>query len=405
MGWALGLLVLAGLAWNFAQVRAGHSLRSVGSGIWFWLFAAVFIVFVLPAVEQRWPDGTPIGLPVRGYGLMVLLGLLAGIGLTNRRAGQLGINSDSVIGLGIWAMLGGVAGARVFYVVQKWDTFSSQGLQRWIDMVKLTEGGLVIYGGIVGGLLVGGIYCFRHRLNLLATGDLIVPGFLIGLSFGRLGCLLHGCCFGGICTSDLPSIQFPQGSIPYMAQVDRGQILGLEIDSNRLPQIIRSVQAGSAAEVAGIKAGDQLRYIFPRTIEPELGSDPAASPPIAVEVVLDNGRRWMPPEELPAKSLPVHPSQIYASINALLLCILMWFLQPLVHRDGMVLFSGLVLYAISRFLLERIRTDELGQLGTHLTIAQLIALVSGILALVGLIALYRLPPRRLWDWNRHISNR
>jgi len=398
VGWALGFLLISGIIWLAVQRKTGQSWSSIASGSWFWLMAGVLVTIVLPAVEQRWPDGTPIGLPVRGYGAMVLLGLLSGITVTNLRARQLGINSDAIVGLGIWAMLGGVAGARLFYVVQKWDSFSSHGIQLMIDIVKLTEGGLVIYGGIVGGLLTGGVYCLRHRLNVLSTGDLIVPGFLIGYSFGRLGCLLHGCCYGGVCASNLPSIQFPQGSIPYIAQIERGQILGLEYNATRLPAVIQSVQSGSLADKAGIQTGDQLKGILPQAMPPEDNNHPTASVPIAVEVTLNNGRKWFPADALPPRSLPVHPSQIYASLNALLLCLLMWHLQPLVNRDGMVLVSGMLLYAISRFLLEWIRTDEKGQFGTQLTIAQWIALATGLAALAGMVVLFRKPPQRLWKW-------
>ena len=390
-GWALGFLLVAGVLWLVTQHRAGHKWTTIASGSWFWLIAAALVTVVLPAIEQRWPDGTPIGLPIRGYGLLVLLGLLSAIGITNIRAQRLAIHSDTIIGLAIWSMLGGVLGARLFYVVQKWDTFTSRGTQLMIDIVKLTEGGLVIYGGIIGGLVAIGAYCYRNRLNILLVGDLVVPGFFIGLAFGRIGCLLHGCCFGAVCNSHLPSIQFPHGSLPYFSQVERGQLLGLRLASQQLPSVVDSVSAGSPAESVGIKSGDQVRNIIPHVLEVNPQSSPASPPPLAVEVQTTKGNLWLSPKDLPAKSLPVHPSQIYSSVDAFLLCILTWFLQPLATRRGTVLFSGITLYALSRFLLEWIRTDEKGQFGTQLTIAQWIAIVSGIVSLLGLVYVLWMP--------------
>jgi phosphatidylglycerol---prolipoprotein diacylglyceryl transferase len=399
-GWGLAILLLSGVAWFVLQLRSGLSLKEILSAVWFWLIAIPIVTHVLPSIEQTWPDGTPIGLPVRGYGLMVLLGLLAGVAITSQRAKRLGVDPETIIGLGIWSMLGGVAGARIFFVVQKWDTFTGRGFERVIEIIKLTEGGLVIYGGIIGGLLAGAIFCYRHRLDLLSTADLIAPGFLIGLSFGRLGCLLHGCCFGAVCTADLPAIQFPQGSLPYQAQVDNGSLLGIDISGQRLPLVIQAVQAGSPADAAGIKAGDLLRGIYTRPVEPEVGSDPTAPPRIAVEVHLDKGRRWLTPEEMPPRSLETHPSQIYASINAALLSLLTWFLQPWVRRDGLVFFGGIFLYATSRFLLEWIRIDEAGQFGTSLTIAQWIAIASGLVSAIAVAILLLMPPNRAWQWQK-----
>jgi phosphatidylglycerol:prolipoprotein diacylglycerol transferase len=193
-------------------------------------------------------------------------------------------------------------------------------------------------------------------------------------------------------------IHFPQGSLPYQVQLSTGQLLGLQLSETTLPSIIQSVQPGSVAESVGVRAGDQLRGIFTQSIEPYAGSDPTAPAPVLVDIKLDNSSKRILPDQLPVESLPVHPAQIYASLNALLLCLLIWQLQPLPSRDGLVFCVGVMLYATSRFLLERIRSDEAGQLGTDLTIAQLIALCTGALAFVGLLVLLRLPPKRAWTW-------
>lgn len=369
------------------------------AGLPIWGIAAAVILLVLPAVEQAWPDGTPIGLPIRGYGVMVLLGLLSGIGITIHRGRQLKIAPDTIIGLGFWMMLGGVLGARTFYVVQKWSEFDGASiLEKLVAIVKLTEGGLVIYGGVIGGIVAGMLYCRRHQLKILATGDLIAPGFLIGLSLGRIGCLLHGCCFGGVCTAELPTITFPQGSAPYMAQAASGRLMGIDLEESQWPTRIAAVESGSVAAAKGLVAEEQVQSISLRPVASAEAMDPAAPLQIGAEVELSDRRVAFWPLDLPARSLPVHPSQIYASLNALLLCLLVWHLQPFPRHDGIAFFVAIFLYACSRFILEWVRSDEAGQLGTALTISQWVSIASGVVAIAALVAIFRTKPGRYWDW-------
>ncbi len=400
----VGLIVAAAvwIVWTLLRRRVpgeASPASELWSGLPVWLVAAAIVTYVLPLIEQAVPNGEPIGLPIRGYGVMVLLGLLAGIGITIVRGKQLGIVADVIIGLGFWMMLGGIAGARMFYVVQKWNDNPHLDLQnRLIDIFKLTEGGLVIYGGVVGGLLAGAIYCRLQRLPITATADLVAPGFLIGLSLGRIGCLLHGCCFGGVCTANLPAIHFPAGSVPYNSQLDSGALLGIELEGTRSPPgTIANIRPGSLAENAEWKAGQRLDEID-WGASGELPASPTSPPPLRADVIVDGQRTTWLSRQLPAESLPTHPSQIYAAINALLLCLLVWQLQPLPQRDGVTFLVAILLYALSRFLLELVRSDEAGQLGTSLTIAQLIAVGSGLVAGIGLLVLWRRPRGRAWNW-------
>ena len=406
-GWFLAGLVVVALLWIAAAIWRNKrnpdqvSLASeLLAALPVWLMAAAIVVFVLPVIEQRLPNGEIIGLPVRGYGVMVLLGLLAGIGITVYRGVQLRIVPDVIIGLGFWMMLGGILGARLFYVVQKWNDHPQLDWQhRLIDIFKLTEGGLVIYGGVIGGLVAGLIYCRLQRLPLLSTADLIAPGFLIGLSLGRIGCLLHGCCFGGVCTANLPAIHFPVGSGPYSSQLESGALLGIEFSDARIPPgTIGAVRPDSLAEQAGWQVGQRVdEILWGDTGEPRMSA--TSPPPLRADVTVDGQITTLLPSQMPTQSLPTHPSQLYASLNALLLCLLVWQLQPLPSRDGVAFFVAILLYAVSRFLLEWVRSDEAGQLGTQLTISQLIALGSGIVAAIALVWLYQRPAGRAWQWN------
>ena len=416
-GWILLLLAIGCVSWIAWTVLSAKRKQASGkevdlaaevlTGLPIWFVAAALVVFVLPNVEQALPGTPPIilGLPIRGYGVMVLLGLLSGIGITIHRGRSLGISSDFIVGLGFWMMLGGVLGARVFYVLQKWDEFSSLAFgSRLVAIVKLTEGGLVIYGGVIGGIVAGCVYCFMHRQPIRAFGDLIAPAFLIGYSFGRIGCLLNGCCFGGICTGNLPAIQFPQGSGPYMVQLESGKLLGIELAEraagDRLPATVAQVAPGSLAEDAHIQPGSLITKIRPFQLPYDANSDPAAPPKVIADVGVDQDTITFSTTQLPAWSLPVHPSQIYAAINGALLCWLIWCLQPWSRWDGMTFLMAILLYAVSRFLIEGIRSDEGGQLGTSLSISQWISLAGGSVSIVLMLLLSRTVPNRVWSWRQ-----
>lgn len=401
LGWglALGVLVVAAIIWLAVSLGRGSKISDLSGAAPMWLLAAGAIVFVLPAVEVTQADGSPIGLPIRGYGMMVLTGLLLGIAISARRGQQVGISLDTIIGLGFWMMVIGVVGARVFYVVQKWQEFTGETLvARLFEAAKVTEGGLVIYGGVLGGLVGAILFCKKNELSIRSTADLVAPGFLIGLSLGRIGCLLNGCCFGGVCTADLPTIQFPHGSVPYEAQIKAGSVLGLEFAGRSLPATVETLDSDSPAARAGIQVSNVVERIIPRRVPVSEGTNPALPPRLAAEIMVGGKVAVVYPDEMPENSLPVHPSQVYAAINALLLCVLIWCLQPVGSRDGQVFLIAILLYAMSRFVLEGVRSDEGGQLGTGLSVAQLVAIGSGLIAICGLVTLSRLPKRRQWSW-------
>lgn len=406
VGWALLAILALVVAWTVWCLWKARPVAEIVGTLPFYVVAAGLVVFILPSIETRWPDGTVVGLPIRGYGVMVLLGLLCGIGITIHRGQQLGVSADTIISLGFAMMIGGVIGARAFYVIQKWESsFAGLSMKDCIvDIIKLTEGGLVIYGGIIGGILVGAWFCWRHALPVRSVGDLIAPGFLLGLALGRVGCLLNGCCFGGVCSAALPTIRFPQGSAPYSQQLHDGRLLGFSVEKNRFQGRILSVKSdGIAATNWNTQVGDTFNGVHENPLPPEADEDPARMPAIEAVVSINQQTHRLGPNELPSYGLPVHPSQIYATINAALLCLLIWFLQPYAERDGTVFLVAVLLYACSRFLLELIRSDEGGQFGTSLTIAQWIAILSALFSAFLLAVLMRQPRHRVWAWGNVIK--
>ena len=138
-------------------------------------------------------------MPLRAYGLLVLLGIVAGILLAIRRAIEAGLEVDDVLGLALWVIPGGAIGGRLFYVVEYWDERIRQP-DTW-DTIRtalaFTEGGLVVYGAFLGAMAGFALYVWRHKLPALAMADIMAPAMMVGLALGRIGCLLNGCCYGG----------------------------------------------------------------------------------------------------------------------------------------------------------------------------------------------------------------
>jgi len=134
----------------------------------------------------------PLQLPT--YGVMLLIGLGLGLFLARRRALRVGLDGDRVVDLGLWLVLGGLAGAKLLLVITEPSYVTSlRGL--W----ALARAGGVFYGGLLGALLALVILLRRHRLNFFAVADVLAPSVALGHFFGRLGCFAAGCCYGGPC--------------------------------------------------------------------------------------------------------------------------------------------------------------------------------------------------------------
>ncbi|MDD3469613.1 MAG: prolipoprotein diacylglyceryl transferase [Thermoguttaceae bacterium] len=459
IGWLLAMG--AWLGWSCRQ--KGWTTDARSSLLFMLVIAFVFWkVFPFLAIPGR-------GVPIRGYGTMMLIGVLSGGGLAIWRARRMHIAPQTLIDLLLWGILPGLIGGRIWHVVQYWPIMKRDNLvDTFISVINVPGGGLVMYGALIGALAGWTFFIWRHQMPLLRMLDIVAPGMLLGLAFGRIGCFMFGCCFGG--PSELPwAVQFPAGTLPWESQIDAGllPVHGLTLETSDHADgdcangncalnhdhashdhaeeavRIRSVAPGSAAEAAGAKPGMQilaadqyqvlhrqqfLQWLVARPVgetihllvmpEPparlarttdapntESGAESKVSNSQSVESdgtntstsemkpgeslpslasVADSLQPVMlewAAEALPAKSLPVHPTQLYQSIDAFILCFLILALTPYCRRDGMQLAATLTVYPISRFLLELIRVDEKGQFGTSLSIGQWTSLVIFVAAL------------------------
>jgi phosphatidylglycerol---prolipoprotein diacylglyceryl transferase len=493
--WAVFTLVL--LAWLVR--RQGFNADTIGY-VQVLAVLGLAIAFVLPMIcDAR-------GLPVRGYGLMMLLAVLSGIGLAAYRARRVGVDPEMIFILAFWMIVPGILGARAFYVCQYWfrDFWPaySKGLGALIFAVlNVASGGLVVYGAFFGGMIGLGLFWWRHRVPLLATADLIAPSMLLGLALGRVGCLLNGCCYGGQC--DLPwQVTFPWNSPVCQSEAEDGitGLYGLTFgDGQHHLPVVNKVDRNSPAAKAGLRPGMEIEAINGMRVSARDGRDMASKTPkeLAAEAVLgidklslvfaDSGGeislapvddppswqtdgsgnvkiygvefagrddqeavvshvRWKSPEAaagllagqrlltvsgrrvesigelrelldqhrqhpwldiLPKdsepiklvvdrplpRSLPVHPTQIYSTIDALILCLLLLVYDRFRRRDGELTALMMTIYPITRFLIERIRTDEKAILGTGLHISQNISLAILAVAIVLWIYVLRRPAK------------
>ena len=338
------------------------------------LLGAAAIVFV--------PRLFPEGLPIRGYGVMVLLGGATGFWLTTYRARQVGLDVEVIYSLAFGLFVCGILGARLFFVIEYWDTRFDKGnlKETVLEALKFTEGGLVFYGSIIGGSLAYIYLARRNKLPVLALADVIVPSIMVGLAFGRIGCLLNGCCYGGL--TDHPwGVTFPAESIPHVEQVSDGLVYGVRLGSNSVedhaPRVV-AVAPGSPAATSGVEVGSQIVSINGRRVNDFVGARDelydAMEKHLPLELTTAEGASHTLELMQLSRSHPVHPTQIYSSINAAFLAWLLWSFFPFRTRDGQVVALLLTLYPISRFLLEIIRIDESAVFGTGLSISQNISL-------------------------------
>lgn len=129
-------------------------------------------------------------LTVYGYGFMIAVGILAAWYVAEYRAKKMKLAREHIFYLVIWCVIGGFAGAKILFWITEWKTFLENPGE------LLTSEGFVVYGGIIGGILTGWIYCKVKKLRFLTYFDLMMPSIALAQGFGRIGCFLAGCCYG-----------------------------------------------------------------------------------------------------------------------------------------------------------------------------------------------------------------
>ncbi len=321
--WALIALVSLGVLW-----RVTRDSKQVLSSLVFWGVVPAGVAMI-PFFSQPLANS---GVPLFGYGFMLFVGFSTATFLASRRAKSVGLDADVIWDLMMWLLIPGIIGARIVYLLQYGDKVfaGKQGLEILKATIALWDGGIVFYGCIIGGVVGMLAYCRKNNIRPLQLGDVIMPSLFVGLGFGRIGCFLYGCCFGAACS--LPwAVHFPADSMTFESLAARS-----EVTQQKLLEADGVPIATSALKT--VASGTELTTIA------------------------------------------LHPSQIYSSLLAFALAgLLIWFFRRRPF-EGAVLALGWILYPINRFVLEIIRDDEPGRMGTGLTFSQLMSIglfVSG----------------------------
>jgi phosphatidylglycerol:prolipoprotein diacylglycerol transferase len=313
-----------------------------------------------------------VHLTIRGFGLMMVVGFLAAIAVIRHLSRPFTRDPQHITNGALYALIAGVVGARVFFVVHYFEQYRDEPL----SVFAIWNGGLELYGGALPAIAVILLYVRYHKLPIRHYLDVVAMGLMLTLMFGRLGCFLNGCCYGR--PTQLPwGVRFPYGSFAYRNQVrsdpDRARVR----PHLELPDEYFGYTNEEGRYVADLKPWKDLT---PRQKE-----------------LVTTG---------PYRCLRVHPTELYSSAAGALLGLVLYGVwrrsrraeraerYRFLTRPGSTFSLALILYGVMRFLMEMLRDDNPFEIDS-LTISQLIC-IGLVAAGIGLTAFFtRRAPEKL----------
>ncbi|MFH1746342.1 MAG: prolipoprotein diacylglyceryl transferase family protein [Planctomycetota bacterium] len=376
---------------------------------------------------------------IPGYGLMLMFGFMLSVIWAARRAARSGANPDIVLNCAFIALIGGVAGARLMFVVHYWEQFAYRGslMNIILAVIDVRKGGLEVYGGVLCACLGAVIYLAARGHSVRWYMDIMAPSTALGMGIGRIGCFLNGCCWGAPC--ELPwAVEFPYGSNAAWEQWYDGEPgtdlpkeliffppNGIGPDGRAAYPISREIlwlpeadieKTLAATATARARIGElqkellaapdeQSRARIRRQINTVQQRNVAALSKHAdiITQMQTYGLTFSELREIARArhSLPVHPTQLYSMVVLVLLALVLSAVYWRRTRDGQVICTLLLIEPVSRYALEVIRADNpIDTLGAF-TISQFIAIMMTLTGLVGLLVLRQMSPRskyaQLWE--------
>lgn len=243
---------------------------------------------------------------ISSYPVLLLLGFFFGWLLARWRANRYGVLPRHIDNIALLLPIAGLFGARLFARL----FYAKLPL---LEALKVWEGdGLVFYGGFIVSVAAIVTYGLIRRVELVRLMDCLAPSAALGLAFGRVGCFLAGCCWGDVCVEPgkMAAVQ------------DRTAVVRIQT----IPPLSRE--------------GFMFAVQFPQKSD-----------------TFKQHARWGLVTATDAKSLPVHPVQLYEAILAAGLCVYLC-LRSKKAKTGDVALMLLVGYALIRFATEFLRADN-----------------------------------------------
>ncbi|PRY76823.1 prolipoprotein diacylglyceryl transferase [Alkalibacterium olivapovliticus] len=160
------------------------------------------------------PVAISIGpIKIYWYGIIIALAMLIGISLATKEAQKLGLEEDTMVDMALWAIPIGFIGARLYYVLFKWDYY----IQNPSEIIAIWNGGIAIYGGLIAGGLAVYWFARRKKMTLTLLLDILAPSVLLAQSIGRWGNFINQEAHGGPVTRQfLENLYLPEFIINQM---------------------------------------------------------------------------------------------------------------------------------------------------------------------------------------------
>ena len=293
----------------------------------------------------------------------MVIGFLAAVYLIRHLSRDITPDPQLITNAALYSLIGGVFGARVFYVLHHLNDFK----QDPVSVFEIWNGGLELLGGVILAVTIILLYLIYHKLPIRRYLDILAIGLMLALAFGRIGCFLNGCCFGK--PSDLPwAVRFPYNSFAYLSQINPN------LERNRLePQLI-------LPQDEYISFIDKDGHWHPKEFEYLTDQQ-------KIEVTTGKYR-----------CLPVHPTQLYSSAAGAISCLILFLFwrrskTDKIHAKPGCTFSLMfIIYGIARFFIELLRDDNPFEFD-GLTISQNISIAMIILGAVLIVVFQKIKPK------------
>jgi phosphatidylglycerol:prolipoprotein diacylglycerol transferase len=293
------------------------------------------VLFTIPGID----------LPIYSYGVMLGLSLVVGWYLVMYLGRKDGLPKDKLASCYVWCAISAMIGSRLLYIVTNLDEFADGSL---FDLVNVRKGGLVAYGGFLGGFIGSWIYLRRVKLRLTPWADIVVPTLASGLGITRIGCFLYGCDYGKPIGEDAPgwlesiALKFPNWNIRFADLQDR---------------LSESGACGMT----------------------ELSGSPAFHHHVSMGLV-ESSEAW---------SALVYPTQIMEVVNGWILFAILMIARRYTKFRGQIFLIFTMYYGITRSLMEMVRGDtQRGGIGEFST-SQIIGAATFLAAAAAFIFMWQ----------------